>query len=362
MLPSDHVIPDRQAFLKAIQTAAPAAHANAIVTFGITATRSETGYGYIEVVGEDQDGVFNVKAFHEKPEKDTAEQYLATGNYFWNGGIFLFKASMMLEAFETHAPEILEACKNAYAHSARDLDFIRLPEDEFVKATNISLDYAIIEKADAIACVPLDAGWDDLGSWTALTEIFDRDETNNARHGDVVVENSRNNLAYTDSGCVALVGVEDMIVVNTRDATLVTTKDNAQNVKSIVETLQKAGRPEASTHLRVHRPWGWYEQLALGERYQVKCIMVKPDAQLSLQSHMHRAEHWVVVAGTIEVTRDDETLLLSENQSTYIPLGAVHRMRNRGKVPAFLIEVQSGSYLGEDDIIRYEDVYGRVKS
>ena len=363
VLPSDQVIGDKKAFLAAVDTAKSAAEQGSIVTFGISATAPHTGYGYIEVeLSSNASGVMPVKAFHEKPDQTTAEAYLATGRHFWNGGIFMFKAGVLIEAFEKYAPDVLNLCRSALVNSGKDLDFLRLSLEDFSKIEDISIDYAIIEKADNIACVALSAGWDDLGSWTSLCNVMDADESGNSLYGDVLLHESRNSLAYTDDGCVALVGVEDVIVVNTRDATLVTTKDRAQDVKAIVEQLKKAERPEAEFHARVHRPWGWYERLAIGARYQVKCIMVKPGAELSLQSHMHRAEHWVVVEGTIEVTRGDEKILLGENQSTYIPLGTIHRMTNLGKLPAFLIEVQSGSYLGEDDIIRYEDVYGRAGS
>ena len=357
--PSDHVMQRPQSFVAALRSAVPAAEAGAIVTFGITPTEPHTGSGYIETGGQGAGSVVEVTAFHEKPDLATAEGYLASGRYYWNGGIFLFRASTMLTAFETHAPDILAQCQKALSGAVRDLDFIRLPLEAYAAVRDISLDYAIIEKASNIKCMPLDAGWDDLGSWSSLINVIDRDENGNAFYGDVIAHDAHNSLAYSDSGCVALVGVDNAVVVKTRDATLVTTRERAQEVKAIVDAIKKSGRTEADYHMRVHRPWGWYEQLAIGARFQVKCIMVKPGAQLSLQSHMHRAEHWVVVTGTIEVTKGDEVILLTENQSTYIPVGTVHRMANRGKMPAFLIEVQSGSYLGEDDIIRYEDIYGR---
>jgi mannose-1-phosphate guanylyltransferase/mannose-6-phosphate isomerase len=361
VLPSDHIIQNQSAFLAAVEAATDAAMGGAIVTFGIKATSPHTGYGYIETSTAEQiEGALSVTAFHEKPAQDVVQGYLASGQHYWNGGLFLFKASVMLEAFAAHAPEVLHACEAALTSCVRDLDFMRLPMEAFAKSPDISLDYAIIEKAAKIACVPLDAGWDDLGSFPSLGQILAQDENGNASHGDVILHDSHNSLVYSQEGCVALAGVQNLIVVNTRDATLVTTKDRAQEVKAIVELLRRENRSEADSHVKVHRPWGWYEQLAMGNRFQVKCIMVKPGAQLSLQSHKHRAEHWVVVAGTVEVTRNDETLSLSENQSTYIPLGAVHRLANRGMEPALLIEVQSGSYLGEDDIVRYEDVYGRV--
>jgi mannose-1-phosphate guanylyltransferase/mannose-6-phosphate isomerase len=360
--PSDHLIRDEQAFIKTVTGAIKDATNGQIVTFGVQPDHPHTGYGYIELSNDQQsaDAPVPVKAFHEKPDLETATQYLESGKYVWNAGIFLVKASILLKAFETLQPDMLEACKTALDNAQSDLDFIRIAEGDYEAVEANSIDYAIIEKATNIACMPLQSDWNDLGSWSSLMDVMPKDTHENVLFGDVVLEDTQSSLVYADHGCLAVVGGQNLVIVQTKDATLVTTKDRSQDVRAIVEKLKLNQREETDFHTRVHRPWGWYERLSLGHRYQVKCIMVKPGSQLSLQSHMHRAEHWIVVEGTIEVTRNEETLLLTENQSTYIPLGARHRMANPGKVPAFLIEVQSGSYLGEDDIIRYEDKYGRA--
>ena len=362
LLPSDHAIANAKAFGEAIASAIPAAQDGAIVTFGVKPDRPHTGYGYVEVAGKPaSDGAaLPVTRFVEKPDAKRAAEYLASGNFFWNAGIFLFSARTMLDAAEKFAPGILSACKAAIANGKRDLDFLRLSDKDFEKADSISIDYAIIEKASNIRCVPFDAGWSDLGSWTEVWETAAHDVNGNAGKGDVHFMNAEGSYAYTDGAAVSVNGLKDVVVVATRDAVLVTSKADAQGVKDVVAKFEKAGREEVINHNRVHRPWGWYERLALGDRFQVKCIMVKPGAALSLQSHFHRSEHWVVVKGTIEVTKNDEIIMLAENQSTFVPVGARHRMKNPGKIPAFLIEVQSGGYTGEDDIVRYEDVYGRV--
>ncbi len=360
LLPSDHIIENAAAFNRAVQQGMVAAQQGAIVTFGIKPDRPHTGYGYIEVApGEGP--VLPVSRFVEKPDEVRAREYVDSGRYFWNGGIFLFSARTMIEAAEKHCPAILAACVDSIANASNDLDFLRLSEKHFAKCENISIDYAIIEKFANIRCVPLDAGWSDLGSWTEIWETAKKDSDGNAGRGDVRFLKSSGSYAHSDGGgAVSINGLDDIIVVATRDAVLVTSKAEAQGVKDVVASFEAEGRAEVVFHNRVHRPWGWYERLALGERYQVKCIMVKPGAILSLQSHYHRSEHWVVVTGTVEVTKDDEIIMLAENQSTFVPLGSKHRMRNPGKIPAFLIEVQSGSYLGEDDIVRYEDAYGRA--
>lgn len=359
LLPSDHAIADPGAFERAVQDAISPAQQGAIVTFGIKPDRPHTGYGYIETA-KGEEGVLAVTRFVEKPDAQRAKEYLDTGRYFWNAGIFLFSARTMIEAAERHCPAILSACVEAIKHASTDLDFLRLSDKHFAKAENISLDYAIIEKSASIRCVPLDAGWSDLGSWSEIWETAEKDGEGNAGRGDVSFHRAHNSYAYSESGAVSVLGLDDVVVVATRDAVLVTSKAEAQGVKDVVAAFEAKGREEVIHHQRVHRPWGWYERLAVGERYQVKCIMVKPEAVLSLQSHYHRSEHWVVVKGTIEVTKGDETMMLAENQSTFVPVGTRHRMRNPGKISAFLIEVQSGSYLGEDDIIRYEDAYGRA--
>lgn len=359
VLPSDHLIKDDAAFRQAIETGSHAAKAGAIVTFGIRPHQPNTGYGYIHLA-EAADDVHAVHAFVEKPDLETAKTYLADGNYVWNAGIFLFSARVMRAALEAQAPDILAGAEAALAAAAEDMDFLRLDPAAFRAIENISIDYAIMERAETIACVPMDPGWSDLGSWSAVRDVLNKDDHGNSIMGEARFFDTRNSFVYSEEATVALLGFDDALVINTRDALLVAHKDKEQDVKKIVEALDRENRIEVVEHKRVYRPWGWYEGLSQGDRFQVKCIMVKPGAQLSLQSHVHRAEHWVVVRGTAEVTIDDDVRLLTENQSTYIPLASVHRLANPGKIPAYLIEVQSGSYLGEDDIIRYEDIYGRA--
>lgn len=360
LMPSDHVIEDDADFARSIGLGMSAAQAGQIVTFGIEASTPETGYGYIETRAGDDETINNVVRFVEKPDLETATQYVASGNFFWNAGIFLFSAKAMLAAFEAHHPDMVAHCRLSIKEAQSDLDFLRLDEGHYAKCENISLDYAVIEKTDAIKCVPLRSKWSDLGAWPAVWDAMDKDDKGNVSRGDVVLHDVQNSYAHSvDGACLAMVGVEDVMAIATKDAVMITSRNQAQDVKHIVSLLKANGRDEVLNHRRVYRPWGWYERLELGERFQVKCLMVKPGAKLSLQSHHHRAEHWVTVSGTVEVTRDDEVFLLSENESTYIPVGAVHRLANPGKLDALLIEVQSGSYLGEDDIVRYEDVYGR---
>ncbi len=360
LVPSDHAIADAEAFRATIALGVSAARDGNIVTFGVKPDRPHTGFGYIEI-GAGKEAAKPVIRFVEKPDTATARGYLESGRFLWNAGIFLFSARTMIEAAERHCPSTLVAAREALRNAESDLDFIRLSAEDFRDAQNISLDYAIIEKASNVRCVPLDAGWNDLGSWSEIWQSAEKDKDGNAKRGDVRFLKSKGCFAYSDQATVSVVGIEDAIVVATRDAVLVTSKAEAQSVKDIVEALEREGRDEAIVHQRVHRPWGWYERLALGNRYQVKCIMVNPGAQLSLQSHFHRSEHWVVVSGTVEVTVGDTVKLVAENQSTYVPINSVHRLANPGKIPAFMIEVQSGSYLGEDDIIRIEDQYGRAK-
>ena len=362
LLPSDHSITDAKAFTAAVAAGIPYAQQGSIVTFGVKPDRPHTGYGYIEAAPKagESEPALPVSRFVEKPDAKRAAEYLASGNFFWNAGIFLYTARTMLEAAERFAPGIMTACADAISQGGRDLDFLRLSQSHFEKVESISIDYAIIEKASNIRCVPIDAGWSDLGSWTEVWESAQHDGQGNASRGDVHFLKVKDSYGYSDGAAVSVVGLDNVVVVATRDAVLVTSKAEAQSVKTVVEAFEQAGREEVIHHQKVHRPWGWYERLALGDRYHVKCIMVSPGATLSLQSHYHRSEHWVVVKGAIEVTKDDEVIMLSENQSTFVPVGSKHRMRNPGKIPAFLIEVQSGGYLGEDDIVRYEDVYGRV--
>lgn len=359
LVPSDHVIEDSAAFRQTVLRGAEEAKAGYLVTFGIKPSGPHTGYGYIE--SEGQGNSLAVRRFVEKPNQADAAAYVASGNFYWNAGIFLMSAHALLEAFRNYAPDVLDGAARALELAAKDLDFLRLDSDAYASVPNISIDYAIMEKARNVRCVPLNTGWSDLGSWPAIWDIVDKDGNGNAARGDVIFQDTKNSYAYSENACVALVGLEDVMVVATKDAVLVAAKEHAQAVKNVVDTLKKNGRPETIFHKRVYRPWGWYEGLDKSDRFQVKRIMVKPGEKLSLQSHHHRAEHWIVVTGTLEVTIDNEVKLLNENQSTYIPLGARHRLINPGLIPAYLIEVQSGAYLGEDDIVRYEDVYGRGK-
>ena len=362
VLPADHVIPRIAPFQAAVRTGERLARQGHLVTFGIVPDKPETGYGYIQAGARcpepGEDG-FRVAAFVEKPDLATAQNYLAAGGYFWNSGMFLFRASSYLEELERHAPQMLAACRRAHAGMARDLDFCRLGGEEFAACPADSIDYAVMEKTDRAVVVPLDAGWSDVGSWSALWEAEERNGEGNVLQGDVLVTDARNCYLHASSRLLATVGVEDLVVVETADAVLVAGRDRVQEVKGIVERLKRDGRGEALLHRRVNRPWGTYECIDAAERFQVKRIVVRPGATLSLQMHHHRAEHWVVVRGTARVSRGEEVLLLSENQSTYIPLGVRHRLENPGKIPLELIEIQSGSYLGEDDIVRFEDSYGR---
>jgi len=327
------------------------------VTFGVRPDSPETGYGYIEASGGGD--ALDVRRFVEKPDEATAQGYVDSGTYYWNAGIFLFRAATMIEEFERQAPDLLDCCREALSSAKRDLDFLRLDAEAYGRCRSISLDYAIMENAASIKCVPLEIQWSDLGSWTALWQAMEKDEDGNVATGDVILQDTRNCYAFTEDAALCVIGLDDVFVVATKDAVLVSSKDKAQAVKDIVAELTARGRGEVATHRRVYRPWGWYEGLSHGDRFQVKCLMVKPGGRLSLQSHVHRSEHWVVVSGTAQVTVNDDVSLLTENQSTYIPLGAKHRLENPGKVGAYLIEVQSGRYLEEDDIVRYEDVYNR---
>jgi len=357
VLPSDHLITDQQEFARAMRKGMEAALAGHIVTFGVTPDRPETGYGYIET----GDGApLTVSRFVEKPDRETAEEYLRKSNYYWNSGIFLFTAKTMTDAFRTHAPEFLAPCAEAVDKARVDLDFIRLDATAWQNCPSDSLDYAIMEKATSICCVPLNAGWSDLGAWPAVWETMEKDGNGNVARGKVLLRDVRNSFIYSEGESVlAVLGLDDVVAVATPDAILIASRQYAQKVGEVVKELKATGHEAATTHRRIYRPWGWYERMAEGERYQVKTLMVKPGARLSMQSHHHRAEHWVVVHGTVRVTNGENEFLLSENQSTYIPIGNRHRLENPGKLPALLIEVQSGSYLGENDIVRYDDDYGR---
>lgn len=362
VLPADHVITDVLAFEAAVRRASLVATQGKLVTFGIEPTHPETGYGYIQSghVLSAAEGCFEVARFVEKPDAATAQQYLAAGNFYWNSGMFLFKPSVFLDELQQYAPAIVDAVNAAVAQSYKDLDFVRLHEASFAESPSDSIDYAVMEKTKLAAVVPASMGWDDVGSWTALKEVQPNDEAGNATRGDVYLKNVNNTLVRAESRFVAVVGVKDLLIVETSDAILVAHRDCAQDVKKIVDHLKTSGRSEHKVHPRVYRPWGWYEGIDVGERFQVKRIMVKPGEKLSLQMHHHRAEHWVVVSGSAMITVDNVTKLYTENESTYIPIGATHRLENPGKLPLHLIEVQSGSYLGEDDIVRYEDTYGRA--
>ena len=361
VLPADHLIQNIPGFHAAIRSALDLAQQDKLVTFGITPNEPATGFGYIErgaALGTGEQS-FSVARFVEKPDLDTAKQFLSSGNFFWNSGMFVFKASVYLLELQRHRPDIYQAAQLAWQHSTHDLDFCRLDEKDFAACPSESIDYAVMEHTQAAAMVTVDIGWSDIGSWSSLADVSTRDVQGNAFRGDVYLAETANSYIRAESRMVAAIGVQDLVIVETADAVLVMHKDFAQDVKHAVEYLKQAERTEHLVHRRVYRPWGYYEGIDVGDRFQAKRIMVKPGSKLSLQMHHHRAEHWVVVSGTAKVTCGDETLLLHEDQSTYIPIGVKHRLENVGKTPLYLIEVQSGSYLGEDDIVRFEDDYKR---
>lgn len=359
VLAADHLIRDTSAFHTCVRQAMPLAKAGRLVTFGIVPTNPETGYGYIEQGRALAEGGFAVSRFVEKPDAATAADYLAQGNYYWNSGMFMFRASVYLAELEKFRPDILAACRKAHAGCQRDMHFIRVDRDAFAACPDDSIDYAVMEKTDLAAMVPLDGGWSDIGSWSALWEVSDKDANGNVLKGDVLAQACQNTYIHGDSRLVAALGVQDLVIVETKDAVLVAHRDQVQDVKKVVEQIRKDGRHEHMNHREVYRPWGVYDSIDNGHRYQVKRITVKPGARLSTQMHHHRAEHWIVVSGTAKVCIGDKTVLLTENQSTYIPVGQVHSLENPGRIPLELIEVQSGSYLGEDDIVRFDDRYGR---
>ncbi len=361
---ADHAYTDEAAFTTALQRAVRAAAGGAIVTLGIAPTGPETGFGYLRCA-DGAGAELRVAQFVEKPDLATAQRYLDTGGYYWNSGNFVVRASVWLQALRQFRPDIDAATRTAWDGRSTDASFVRPDRAAFAAIPSESVDYAVMEHCpDApgfdIRMVPMDAGWSDLGAWDAVWEVSAKDAAGNAAHGDALVSDSRNTLVHATSRLVGVVGLDNVIVVETPDAVLVADRSRSQDVKAIVGRLQSAGRTEHTLHRLVHRPWGWYDSIDSGARFQVKRIMVKPGATLSLQMHHHRAEHWIVVSGTAEVTNGDQVILLTENQSTYIPLGTTHRLANPGKVPLEIIEVQSGSYLGEDDIVRFEDTYGRV--
>jgi mannose-1-phosphate guanylyltransferase/mannose-6-phosphate isomerase len=355
--PADQTVTDGSAFTASLKRAVHSAATGAINILGVTPDRPETGYGYIRADGG------KVAQFVEKPDLTTAEKYLQTGGYFWNAGMFVLKASVWMAALERFRPDIATACRKAFAVRETDAKFIRPGKAEFAAVPSESVDYAVMEKCPGVLDIrmePLAAGWNDLGAWEAVWQVAEKDPQGNATVGDAIISDSRNVLVHATSRLVSAVGLQDVIVVETPDAVLVASREKSQDVKNIVAQLGREQRGEQVLHRKVHRPWGWYDGIDEGPRHQVKRIMVKPGASLSLQMHHHRAEHWIVVSGTAEVTNGDNTIMLTENQSTYIPLGQTHRLANPGKVPLEIIEVQSGSYLGEDDIVRFEDTYGRA--
>ncbi|MFZ0467495.1 MAG: mannose-1-phosphate guanylyltransferase/mannose-6-phosphate isomerase [Thiogranum sp.] len=362
-MPADHVIPDPAAFVTAVEQAGQLAEQGYLVTFGVVAGKPETGYGYIQrgdaIEGS---GGFRVDRFVEKPDVATAQAYLDAGNYFWNSGIFVMRADRWLEEIGKYQPDILAACKQAMAGSARDSDFVRVDKQAFLSSPSDSIDYAVMEKTDRAAVVPMSTSWSDVGSWSSIWEISEQDGQGNVTKGDVLTHDTTNSLFMAQGRCIAAVGLDNIVVIETSDAVLVADKNKCQDVKAIVSQLKAGNREEYRFHSRVYRPWGDYEGVDAGGRYQVKRLTVKPGAKLSLQMHHHRAEHWIVVSGTARVTRGDDVFILSENESTYIPLGTTHRLENPGSIALEIIEVQSGSYLGEDDIVRFEDVYNRVGS
>lgn len=359
VLAADHLIQDVPAFHDSIQAALPLAESGKLVTFGIVPTHPETGYGYIEKGSSVGTNGFVVNRFVEKPDLATAHDYLASGNYFWNSGMFMFRASRYLEELERFQPAILSACREALTGSEQDMHFTRVNREAFAACPDVSIDYAVMEKTSDAVMVALNAGWSDIGSWTALWDVCTKNTEGNVFKGDVIDQNTRNTYVHADSRLVATVGVEDLVVVETKDAVLVAHKNHAQDVKKIVERIKDDGRHEHANHREVYRPWGVYDSIDNGHRYQVKRITVKPSGKLSVQMHHHRAEHWIVVSGTAKVTNGDKSYLVTENQSTYIPIGQTHSLENPGVIPLELIEVQSGSYLGEDDIVRFDDKYGR---
>jgi len=356
--PADHVIRDVRKFQQAADLAASFANEGKLVTFGIIAHAPETGYGYIRR-GEASGPAYRVAQFMEKPPLDVAQQFVTSGDYYWNSGMFVFKASRYLSELTAFAPDILSVATAAYQAAKADLDFVRIDKAEFTRCRAESIDYAVMEKTKDALVLPLDVGWSDVGSWSSLFDALPADPEGNVLQGDVVVFDTHDSYVHSTSRLVATVGMDDHIIVETKDAVLVAPKERVQDVKELVAMLKKSGRSESSLHREVFRPWGSYDSIDNGERFQVKRLSVKPGGVLSLQMHHHRAEHWIVVEGTARITRNDEVFLLSENESTYIPVGATHRIENPGKVPLHIIEVQSGSYLGEDDIVRFEDNYGR---
>ena len=366
VLAADHLIENQGAFQRSVNQALAHAEAGQLVTFGIVPTAAETGYGYIKRGASHSNTAFKVDSFVEKPDLYTAQAYLDSGEYYWNSGMFMFKASQYIEELRRHSPAILEACQNAMSKTQADLEFVRINREAFEACPSDSIDYAVMEPvcsvngSNNLVVVPMDAGWSDVGSWSALWDVSEKDDNNNAHKGDVIAVTSTNNYVYSENKLIATVGVNNLVIVETKDAILVADKSQVQDVKAIVQQLKKSKRSEYKIHREVYRPWGKYDSIDFGARDQVKRITVNPGQKLSIQKHFHRSEHWIVVAGTASVTNGDEVILVTEDQSTYIPLGTIHALENPGKIPLEMIEVQTGSYLGEDDIVRFEDRYGRI--
>jgi mannose-1-phosphate guanylyltransferase / mannose-6-phosphate isomerase len=359
VLSADHVIQDIDAFHKAIDIASQQAQSGRLATFGIVPTDVNTGYGYIKSSKNNNDGAYKVEEFVEKPDLLTAQAYLEQGNYLWNSGMFMFKAATLIDELTTHSPEIVTSVNDAVNNAVQDLDFIRLDKQAFESSSSDSIDYALMEKSDNVVVVPLDAQWNDIGSWSALYDIGTKDSNGNVIQGDVFTEDTTNTYIYANHHMVATIGVQDLVIVDTPNATLIATKDKAQEVKKIIEQLQQQDREEQSCHRKVYRPWGWYDSIEVGFHFQVKRLHINPGAKLSLQMHYKRAEHWVVVSGTATVINGGEALTLSEGDSTYISIGTTHGLENKTNEQLEIIEVQSGTYLGEDDIVRLKDIYNR---
>ena len=358
VLSADHLIKDKEEFTSAVKKAAPLAQDGKLVVFGVKPENPNTGYGYIKK-GKDFESGFYVDSFKEKPSSDLAKKYIASGDYFWNSGMFMFKSSVFLEELSKYRPDIYKICKESTISPNTDLDFTRIDEKKFEKCPNDSIDFAVMEKTENAVMVEMNAGWNDIGTWSSIWDVSKKDKDSNAILGDVILHDVNNSYIRSDDFVVAAVGIKDLIIVASQEVVLVANKNNPQEISKIVDSLKKDERPEWKIHREVHRPWGKFDSIDSGDRYQVKRITVKPKAKLSLQKHKHRAEHWIVVSGIAKVTKGNETFKLSENQSTYIPLGEIHALENPGDFDLVLIEVQSGSYLGEDDIVRLKDIYGR---
>jgi len=362
VLSADHVIQDIDAFHEAINIASNQAQEGKLATFGIVPTDANIGYGYIRSSKSNTDGAYKVEEFVEKPDLETAEKYLDQGNYLWNSGMFMFKADTLIDELTTHSPDIVKLVNDAVNNAKQDLDFIRLDNQAFESSPSDSIDYALMEKSNNVVVVPLDAGWSDVGSWSTLYDIGVKDSSGNVLKGDVIAKDTTNTYIYASHHMVTTVGVDNLVVIDTPDATFIASQDKAHEVKSIVESLQKKSRDEAHSNRKVYRPWGWYDSIEVGKNFQVKRLHVNPGAKLSLQMHHKRAEHWVIISGQATATNGEEVLTLGEGQSTYIPIGVRHSLENRTDEPLEIIEVQSGVYLGEDDIVRFEDLYGRVET